>query len=864
MVSRKRLLYLKNFDSGTNRCLFDSLPDEVLKHIVTYLQKNVFLHARLVNKKLSKACDSMWIFLYRQTWQVPHRIVSSAAIAAYDSVSQKYFASLPRASTATTITTATVATTTTTTAAATASTSTSSITADPSTSSKSTPLETYLLDGYPNSNIFTRHNHHCYYSHGGFGLSSHHLLFSSKNDNTKAYIQNDNDYTREEQCELIWKELFFERYKILRFGQVRGKKVEKSKLSLFHSPRSSGYKSDPEHYTDKGYANIYRNDYIKATACFEKALCINPSARAYEGLARIYQQHCESPPHVVVFTEAALKLNPVNPGELHYLRGKALLSMNRLHEALNDFSRAIEYLTVSPVNYHLFLRTSDVYYDRMMTNLELGNFDQAFSDCEMVTKTERFFEGGDCFVKCARVLYDMKQFEQGERFLKQVKVKTLDYYLLFMRVQCMLGKYKDAMKSYKSYEIELKNMTQHASTHTSIVSNEILLDIGITLIMNNYITEGIEKFTESALDKYSKAFSTLNEKDLSYAKQQVKKAAIRQMNEYSRYFDLSTMCPVDIHTVWSFYYFLLGMLYFYKKASRLSTITGLISDSEDLKIAMTNFTRCITLNPTLSESFYYRALLRCYLLLDLPVSCLCHNPANSALPVHSMKFNSFLLQKMQQGYLGNTSMSNDGYKQIVQKITVTNLIREALNDVTNAITLITMNMLFEPFMESTTNSITNYKIEITDVTLDSKHHNDQTDIYQEVEMIKYTINLHLLKAYILNCLSRKQEALIECDTAIELSKQLEVSHSTSDSDSNQLEITSSKASPREAPCLGKCYALRAVISQEQEDVKLAYKLDKEGRLFQFPSLAQTQDLLNVIIYLSASSCNCGSIIDSES
>jgi hypothetical protein len=121
-----------------------------------------------------------------------------------------------------------------------------------------------------------------------------------------------------------------------------------------------------------------------------------------------------------------------------------------------------------------------------------------------------------------------------------------------------------------------------------------------------------------------------------------------------------------------------------------------------------------------------------------------------------------------------------------------------------------------------------------------------------------------LKAYILNCLSRKQEALIECDTAIELSKQLEVSHSASDSDNNQLEITSSKASPREAPCLGKCYALRAVISQEQEDVKLAYKLDKEGRLFQFPLLAQTQDLLNVIIYLSASSCNFGSIIDSES
>jgi tetratricopeptide (TPR) repeat protein len=132
----------------------------------------------------------------------------------------------------------------------------------------------------------------------------------------------------------------------------------------------------------------------------------------------------------------------------------------------------------------------------MMKNFELGNFDQAFSDCEMVTKTEHFFEGGHCFVKCARVLYDMKQFEQGERFLKQAKIKTLDYYLLFMRVQCILGKYKDAMKSYKSYEIELKNMTQHASTHTSIVSNEILLDIGITLIMNNYIMEGIEKFTE--------------------------------------------------------------------------------------------------------------------------------------------------------------------------------------------------------------------------------------------------------------------------------------------------------------------------------------------------------------------------------
>lgn len=76
--------------------------------------------------------------------------------------------------------------------------------------------------------------------------------------------------------------------------------------------------------------------------------------------------------HVIVFVEAALQQNPVNQAELLFLRGKALSHFNRFADALVDYNQAVEYLSVSHVNYHLFLKPSELFMDRAIAHLELG------------------------------------------------------------------------------------------------------------------------------------------------------------------------------------------------------------------------------------------------------------------------------------------------------------------------------------------------------------------------------------------------------------------------------------------------------------------------------------------------------------
>lgn len=756
------------------RTLILSLPSELYKHILHYLDKKSFLSARAVCTKFSTPANYLWEQFYHQCFHVVHSPIIPASLT------------------------------------------TCPIDRNSINASSSSPSAS---PGKPSQNTTSN----------------------------------------------TWKDLFIERYKILNLRNSSHYSSSKS-INIFKNSKNDVYYVDKgtffvhdffiryNYVISSGYAFIYRNDIDKALRCFEKATKLKRSARAYEGLARIYQQR-DVPSYVIIFSEAALEFKPVNQAELYYLRGKALHHYHRLDEALRDFNKSIEYLTLSPVNYHLFLRHSDVYYDRMLIHIEHGNYQLAYLDCEKIEQTERYFEGGDCWMKGGKILYDKKQFMEAERFLKQVKNKTKEYYLLFMQVKCSIGKYEKALEQYRKYQEELQAQQRHqqqmqAGTGDSspVISpvmettHETYLDIGITLFMNNCIQEAIDNFVNCV--KLMHMSVTFGEKEIALARSIVHRAATRQIAEYclttssaSDDFDVTNV--IDIHMAWGFYYFLVGMIFLYKSTMnsipsvhkrRTMTPTSptankfhseedqfsapVRSDNYELRIALTNFTRCITLNPTLSESFYYRALLQCFLLLD-HVTAL--NTQSVTSPSSSKNLDFEMMKRVKNSIKtpsSPTSTSSSGtstppmspvstnsklieHRQIAQKIMITNLMREALNDVTNANTLI---------------------------------YTSASDTIEPAQS-RYVIHLILLKSYILHCLARKQDALDELEKARVQIESLKIDHE------NDLKT--------------KCFALKAVITREQEDLNAAFELDmKFNKLISCPS---TEDLLSVIICVNVQS-----------
>ena len=150
-------------------------------------------------------------------------------------------------------------------------------------------------------------------------------------------------------------------------------------------------------------------------------------------------------------------------------------------------------------------------------------------------------------------------------------------------------------------------------------NQETYLDIGITLFMNFQIEEALENFTEAC--KFRNRNDQKIEKNvIDKANELTKIAASLQIDLHDDYF-------MTIHVAWSYYYFFLGLIGYFTNQNNQQ------KESEICYNAITNFTRCITLNPTLPESFYYRAVLRTY-----AHTCLENN--KSKLDSESGTFNS--------------------------------------------------------------------------------------------------------------------------------------------------------------------------------------------------------------------------------
>nr|CAG4714201.1 unnamed protein product [Naegleria fowleri] len=389
--------------------------------------------------------------------------------------------------------------------------------------------------------------------------------------------------------------------------------------------------------------------------------------------------------------------------------------------------------------------------------------------------------------------------------------------------------------------------------------------------MNDCINEAVEYFTKGALlrsaasqtnntasppnssssddlifnslmrrSSLSFAFSShkiIDEEATQRAKLFVIDAATRQKKEYSSYFgtDLKGDSYFDIHMAWSYYYYLLAMLYYCRNTitfngaekgrysasfSTRSTATQLMSLTSqnneelgssrlillikgqknyiyqqrkltirfvnehlenDLKHSITNLTRSITLNPTLCEGFYYRSLMKCFLQIDNHLMSICSSPMfGSTLTQNGIV--SFLIEKFKKkkspqkdaitGYKKHKKM----HKNISDKINVVTHMREALNDCENAFTLITMELRINTVDELE--------------EIDFKSNNDISTIDLSTKSRKHTellVDILLLRAFLFYCFGKSAE----CAECTNLACYLCNSVSTSSTPSENVETTTS-------------------------------------------------------------------------
>lgn len=292
-----------------------------------------------------------------------------------------------------------------------------------------------------------------------------------------------------------WKNIFIERQKLIGFQNLGIKKAKR----LFKSSHDSNL--------NKGFEFLYKHEYDHALSAFARSALEKEDARAYEGITRIYFVKKQFP-NVIVYSELCLKLKPINPGELLYMRGKALQGMGRLREALADLNGSIHYLAISHVKY-MNLRTSEVLYDKMVLNITLGNYDDALKDCKKIesikSKTSEYSEElQECtFIKCATLLYDKKIFQQADRFLQLSPDKSRPYLLLSMKIQAAIGNFVDALEFFTKYEERAKLEPHHVIQD---FSHDTFLDIGITMFMNGEM--------KNASDYFVKSFKSLERKNI--------------------------------------------------------------------------------------------------------------------------------------------------------------------------------------------------------------------------------------------------------------------------------------------------------------------------------------------------------------
>jgi hypothetical protein len=227
---------------------------------------------------------------------------------------------------------------------------------------------------------------------------------------------------------------------------------------------------------------------------------------------------------------------------------------------------------------------------------------------------------------------------------------------------------------------------------------------------------------------------------------------------------------------------------------------------EEFNDSILNFTRVITLNPTLSEAFYFRSILRSYISIFYTNNNLFfkendqkfinkHNNINDLYSENNNEKNDiYLFNSISSNKLNNTlkknSRNTNRFNSLLNlnNLNSKSLFKESLNDIINSI-----HLLLLPFE----NSIKNLK----------------KNNYQYV----YYLKLLIFKIFLLFKLSKIEKSIIDIK--------------------NYLEIDTENIFTPEV------FTLYSLILNEKSFLNKAFDLDKEQRLIKIPN-----DKLFYLIY----------------
>lgn len=305
---------------------------------------------------------------------------------------------------------------------------------------------------------------------------------------------------------------------------------------------------------------------------------------------------------IIIYVEEALNLKPVNPAELHYLRGRALCSLSRYAAACDDFSKSLELLKIAQVH-HLGLHQWQVFHDRMIAYVKLGQISRAYDDCRKLEDLAEE-EEKDSWLEAGKILFDRGALADARLFLDNVNAKTPECWLMLFKIHFREARYPDALECIRNI-----SNTQIKTSLLYQGERETLKDFGITLIMTGHFDEGLDNFV--LCHKKLKKHALSSERRHNLLLSEVRQLVLETRNQQRHLLPPCSADPTASSSTSTTTEIACGCAYSELFAG-LVYLSNWPDDTADK--ALSSLDKAISLVPRLLEAHFYRALLRAVIL----------------------------------------------------------------------------------------------------------------------------------------------------------------------------------------------------------------------------------------------------------